>query len=260
MQLGRVFFALMCGLALGSVPARPQLEPAPSSVPLVLAGGTVVDVTDWGRSARDIPDAIVVIRDGRITDVGLPGAVPIPKGARIIDCTGKFLIPGLVDGYAGMNSQAQANANLYMGVTTVVARADFQRGFIDFSAHPSPHIYPIDSIGVTDNWSLLARRPEWVSELREGAHPAELSPEDTARQMADTAHLGTRVLLLTAHLTAANSQWIVARAHQMGLVTYGVFVATPYQRRRRGRRRRAATHGPLRSRRHSRRAAASPRR
>ena len=128
-----------------------------------------------------------------------------------------------------MNSQAQANANLYMGVTTVVARADAERGFIDTSAQPSPHIYPIDSIGVTDDWSLLARQPEWVSKLREGAHPVELTPQDTARQMVDTAHIGTRVLLLTAHLTAANSQWIIARAHEMGLATYGQFVSTPYR-------------------------------
>jgi hypothetical protein len=128
-----------------------------------------------------------------------------------------------------MNSQAQAQANLYMGVTTVVARADAQRGFIDSSAHPSPHIYPIDTIGITDNWSLLARQPEWVYKLHEGAHPVELSPQDTARQMADTARLGTRVLLLTSHLTAANSQWIVARAHEMGLITYGAFGATPYR-------------------------------
>ena len=42
----------------------------PASVPLVLAGGTVVDVTEWGASAKDLPDAIVIIRDGRITDVG----------------------------------------------------------------------------------------------------------------------------------------------------------------------------------------------
>ena len=42
----------------------------------------------------------------------------------MIDCTGKYLIPGLVDGFAGMNTQGQANANLYMGVTTVVARSD----------------------------------------------------------------------------------------------------------------------------------------
>lgn len=216
---------LLLGWALAAQPAFPQAEVEP---PLVLAGGTVVDVTDWGHSARDLANAIVVIQADRITDVGLPGQVTVPKGARIVDCTGKFLIPGLVDGFAGMNSQAQANANLYMGVTTVVARADSERGFIDTSAQPSPHIYPIDSIGVTDNWSLLARHAEWVSKLREGASPVELSPQDTARQMADTAHVGTRVLLLTGHLTAANSQWIIAHAHELGLTTYGQFVATPY--------------------------------
>ena len=46
----------------------------------------------------------------------------------MIDCTGKFLVPGLIDGFAGMDSQAQANANLYMGVTTVVASGDDRRG------------------------------------------------------------------------------------------------------------------------------------
>ncbi len=229
MRLDRILLGLASGCALISTCACPQAPPASPPVPLVLVGGTIIDVTDWGHSARDIPDAIVVIREGRITDVGEPGQVAIPKGARLIDCTGKFLIPGLVDGFAGMNSQAQAQANLYMGVTTVVARADYERGFIDTSAHPSPHIYLIDSIGVTDNWSLLARRPDWISQLREGAHPVELSPEDTARQMTDTARLGTRVLLLTAHLTAANSQWIIARAHDMGLITYAAFVATPYR-------------------------------
>ena len=220
------FVGLLCGTALTSVAAHPQAEPG---APLVLAGGTVVDVSNWGHSARDIPGAIVVIQEGKIAAVGLPGQVAVPKGARVIDCTGKFLLPGLIDGYTGMNSQAQANANLYMGVTTVVARADYQRGFIDFRAQPSPHVYPIDSIGVTDNWSLLARQPEWVSKLREGPHPAELSPQDTARQMVDTARLGARVLLLSFNLTAANSQWIVARAHEMGLVTYGIFGATPYR-------------------------------
>lgn len=214
------------GLAAGAVLHYPGV---PVSVSLVLAGGTLVDVNDWGRSARDIHDAIVVVRDGRITDVGSRGAISVPKGARVIDCAGKFLIPGLVDGLAGMNSQGQANANLYMGVTTVVARGDYRRGSIDFAAHPSPHLYFMDSIGSTDNWSLLANRPEWKLKLREGAHPVELSPEDTARQLSDTARLGTRVLLLGHDLTAASTQWIIARAHQMGLITYGEFISTPYR-------------------------------
>jgi hypothetical protein len=196
---------------------------------LALTGGTVIDVTDWGDSARDLKNAVVIIRDGSITDVGPVGTVAVPKGAEVIDCTGRFLIPGLVDGYAGMNSQAQANANLYMGVTTVVARADEEHGYIDFSAHPSPHIFPIDSVGTTDNWSLLARRPEWVGKLREGARPVELSLEDTARQIADIAQMGTRVVLIGPAVTAANAQWIIARAHDMHLETYGDFVATPFR-------------------------------
>ncbi|MGH7442869.1 MAG: hypothetical protein ACREKE_09380, partial [bacterium] len=196
---------------------------------MVLMGGTVVDVTDWGDSANDLKNAVVIVRGDRITDVGATGTVAIPKGAQVIDCTGKYLIPGLVDGFAGMSSQGQANANLYMGVTTVVARQDSERGFIDMNAHPSPHLYLIDSIGTTDNWSLLAKQPEWAAKLREGAHPVELSPEDTALEMAATARLGTRVLFLGPDLTAANVQWIIARAHQMGLVTYGEFVATPYR-------------------------------
>jgi len=234
MRLFHFVLAGMGGMALAGVLAWPQAGPpvfpkTAASSPLVLAGGTVVDVTDWGHSAKDLQDAIVIVRDGRITDVGSRMAVSIPKGARVIDCSGKYLIPGLVDGLAGMNSQGQANAYLYMGVTTVVVRSDMQHGSIDFTARPSPHLYLVDSIGSTDNWSLLAKRPEWALKLREGAHPVELSPEDTARQLADTARLGTRVLWLGHNLTAANTQWIIVHTHQMGLVTYGEFISTPYR-------------------------------
>ncbi len=220
--------ALVCALAWTQAQVPPPTPPAPAPAPLVLTGGTIVDVTHWGDSANDLQNAVVIVVNGQITAVGPADQVPVPKDAQVIDCTGKFLIPGLIDGFAGMNSQAQANANLYMGVTTVVARADAERGFIDFGAHPSPQVYPIDSVGVTDNWSLLARRPEWVGKLRAGAQPVELSPQDTAIQMVDTAKLGTRVLFLGPTVTAANAQWIIERAHEMHLVTYGDFVATPY--------------------------------
>jgi len=239
-RLVRDVAAGMCGLAMGAMLAWPQAPPStvakPPVVPppaqspsLVLLGGTVVDVSEWGHSAKDLPDSIVIVRDGRITDVGSRYAIPVPKGARVIDCTGKFIIPGLVDGFAGMSSQGQASANLYMGVTTVVASSDDRRGLFDFNANPSPHLYLVDSVGTTDNWSSLAREPDWAAKLKEGAHPAELSPQDTAKQIVDTAKIGTRVLWIGHNITAANTQWIIARAHQMGLVTYGEFVSTPYQ-------------------------------
>src|ERR1017187_5316118 len=224
MRLDRIFLLWIGVLILAGLPALPQ-----GSIPLVLAGGTVIDVTDWGHSAKDLQDAIVIVHDGRITDVGARADLPVPKGARVIDCTGKFIIPGLVDGFAGMNSQGEANADLYMGVTTVVASADDRRGQIDFAASPTPHLYLLDSVGSTDNWSLLIGHNGWTEKLREGPRPVELSPEDTLRQLVDTQKLGTKVLWLGHNLTAANTQWIIAHAHQMGLITYGEFVATPYQ-------------------------------
>ena len=229
-----IFVLVLVQILVLATPAQagqlppPKPNPAP---PLVLAGGTIIDVTDWGRSANDIPDAIVYIRDGRILAVGPRAALPIPKGSRVIDCTGKYLIPGLIDGFAGMNSQGQASADLYMGVTTVVVSQDERRGLIDQRASPTPHLYLIDSIGSTDDWSLLIHRPEWAKKLADppGGHSVELSPEDTARQLADTAKFGTRVLWLGHDLTAANTQWIIEHAHQLGMVTYGEFVSTSYK-------------------------------
>jgi hypothetical protein len=229
MGLARILL-LFCGTVFSSVLAWSQAPtPAVPPVPLVLAGGTIIDLTDWGRSAKDQQDSIVIVQNGRITDVGPRAAIPIPKGARVIDCTGKFIVPGLIDGFAGMSSQNEANANLYMGVTTVVASSDDHRGHVDLAANPTPHIYLLDSVGSKDDWSLLIGHPEWTEKLRENGRAVELSPEDTARQLADTAKLGTRVVWLGHNLTAANTQWIIARAHQMGLITYGEFVSTPYK-------------------------------
>ncbi len=231
-SVSRLVTCLTCAALAGGLawPKAATQTNANTAVPvsLVLTGGTVIDLTGWGHSARDLQDAVVIVREGKIVEVGAAGTVIIPKGARVIDCTGKFIIPGLVDGFAGINSQGQANANLYMGVTTVVARSDHEHGLVDFSANPRPHLYPIDSVGVTDNWSLLAKQPEWIGKLREGPHPVELSPEDSSLELNDTVKLGTRVVYLGHEITAANAQLIVVRAHQLGLVTYGEFISTPY--------------------------------
>jgi hypothetical protein len=223
MRSDRFYLFWLFALVFGGVLSWSQ------SVPLVLSGGTVVDLSNWGRSASDLHDSVVIVRDGKITDVGPRSTIVIPKGARVLDCTGKYIIPGLIDGFAGMGSQGEANANLYMGVTTVVASSDDRRGHVDLHANPSPHIYLLDSIGIADDWSLLASQPAWKDKLKEGLRPTELSPEDTLRQFTDTVKLGTRVLWLGPNLTAANTQWIVAHAHQMGLITYGEFAATPYR-------------------------------
>ena len=70
-----------------------QAPRAASAQPLLLAHANVVDVAA-GTIQRDRD---VTIRDGRIAAVAEPGGAAPPSGTRVIDATGKFLIPGLVD-------------------------------------------------------------------------------------------------------------------------------------------------------------------
>ena len=46
---------------------------ASAAEPLVLAGGTIVDVSNFGRSESDIKDSVIVIQDGKITAAGPRG-------------------------------------------------------------------------------------------------------------------------------------------------------------------------------------------
>ena len=63
------------------------------SSPLVLIHATIIDAT--GAPPR--ADMTMIISGGRITGLGPSRELPAPAGARVVDATGKFLIPGLWD-------------------------------------------------------------------------------------------------------------------------------------------------------------------
>ena len=65
---------------------------APKGV-VVLRGGRAITM----KGKEIIDDADVVVRDNRIIAIGKRGTVPVPGGARIVDVTGKTLLPGFVD-------------------------------------------------------------------------------------------------------------------------------------------------------------------
>ncbi|MGI8732841.1 MAG: amidohydrolase family protein [Pyrinomonadaceae bacterium] len=60
---------------------------------LVFTHVTVIDMT----GAPPKPDMTVVINSNRISALGQSERIRIPRGAQVIDATGKFLIPGLWD-------------------------------------------------------------------------------------------------------------------------------------------------------------------
>lgn len=57
---------------------------------LVLMGGTVYPSPE----ARPIVDAVIVIHDKRIAGAGPRSSLEIPGGARVLDCSGKFIVAG----------------------------------------------------------------------------------------------------------------------------------------------------------------------
>ncbi len=96
---------------------------------IALVGGRVVTMRDARRGLREVIDEGVVLLDGpRIAAVGSADEVAVPADARIIDCSGTTVIPGLVDVHAhGAMAQEGLQprqnwmqySNLSFGVTTI---------------------------------------------------------------------------------------------------------------------------------------------
>ena len=82
---------------------------------LAVVGGTLID----GTGAAPVPDAAVVIHDGRIVAAGPRSKVKIPKDATVIDAHGKTILPGLWDMHAHFEQVEWGPIYLAAGVTTV---------------------------------------------------------------------------------------------------------------------------------------------
>ena len=105
--------ALVAALFLlaGVVGLGAQGGPLPQD-PIALINASVVNVRTGAVQRR----ATVVLRGGRIDSVSTGAA---PAGAQVIDLTGRYLVPGLIDAHVHIASLPQLRAALESGVTTV---------------------------------------------------------------------------------------------------------------------------------------------
>jgi amidohydrolase family protein len=84
---------------------------------IALTHVTVIDMS----GAKPKPDLTVLITGDRIEALGRSAEVGIPAGARVVDLTGKYLIPGLCDMHVHSQPVEKVYPPLYVvnGVTTV---------------------------------------------------------------------------------------------------------------------------------------------
>lgn len=60
---------------------------------IVLLGATVFD----GTGAEALPDATVVLEGDQIRAIGPRDRVRVPRRAQVVDCEGRYVVPGLID-------------------------------------------------------------------------------------------------------------------------------------------------------------------
>jgi imidazolonepropionase-like amidohydrolase len=82
---------------------------------IAIVGGLLID----GTGAAAVPNAAVVIHDGRIVAAGPRAKVKIPKHATVVDAKGKTILPGLWDMHAHFEQVEWGPIYLAAGVTTV---------------------------------------------------------------------------------------------------------------------------------------------
>jgi imidazolonepropionase-like amidohydrolase len=93
------------------------LAPATASAQhrYVLKGATLIN----GVFDRALKEHLVVVEGSKIAGVGRAKKVIVPKGAEVIDLTGKFIMPGLIDAHVHEESKGQWPTYLDWGVTSV---------------------------------------------------------------------------------------------------------------------------------------------
>ena len=100
----------LLGCAHSAATASPPPEAKAST------GGFAIEHVRVFDGARVIPEATVVVRDGRIAEVGPDLAVP--AGVERIDGRGDTLLPGLIDAHIHLRSPEGLTQALAFGVTT----------------------------------------------------------------------------------------------------------------------------------------------
>ncbi len=109
---------------------------------VVIRGGTLID----GLGGAPVPNSVIVIQGNRITAAGRANQVQVPAGAQVIDATGKWITPGLVDAKSNWN-WPYGEAYLRWGVTSAMVtgtRNDTgmaDRDAVDHGVYAAPRLY-----------------------------------------------------------------------------------------------------------------------
>ena len=227
----------------------PRRVPVPprdlSSEPvLVLRGGTLID----GTGREPVPNAVIVLQGNRIVDVGPAAAVRTPaKADRVIDVTGSWIVPGLVDLHIHFTQQRGDDFQKYRDSPAAAAI----RGVLLASQLIDGGITAVRDVGTLDDVALKikeasqrhlidAPRVFWAGKLigSRGGHGDEITetasgrprplegsgrhrvangPADWRLAVREQIRMGADLIKLTAPFTKDEVAAAIDEAHMLGI-------------------------------------------
>lgn len=207
----------------------PAQQPAATEQVLVLSNVTIVD----GRGGPAKANMTIVVKAGRIADIYSTGKKKSPRGATMMDLSGHYVIPGLVDSHyhfmpgrwPGAEGIARRRFAFLSGVTTgrdmagdAIALAELARD----GARPEtemPRVY----------YSALMAGPKWFTDRRAAdishGHASGQAPwarlvdtdSDIPKLVAEAKATGAVAIKLYERLPANLVTKITREAHRQGM-------------------------------------------
>ena len=121
----------------------PRVKPSA----ILVTGAILID----GTGAAPVPDSWILVRDGRFVDVSTVaarrGRGALARGVRVVDGTGKWIVPGFVDAHVHVESAADTRAMIRWGVTSARLMAEGARAAAKAAARSrsrrrTPELFP----------------------------------------------------------------------------------------------------------------------
>jgi Amidohydrolase family len=202
--------------------------PTPHSIAIV--GATLIDVSREGRAEADVKDSVVLVADGRIVAIGDRKQVRLPLDAKIVNAANRFVIPGLIDGFAAVRTQGFADAYLYEGVTTVIVPTAPPGANVDGE---SSVVAPENGLSVVTGAPIsgysttgdIPRGSPWINHRLEDRR---LDLTDLTAQVAAAAAAGRRFISAGIDVWPDQLDVIVSEAHRHGLAVTAQLAFTSY--------------------------------